>query len=310
MAVAGAVGTLTRAGIPLRLIDRLLLGYLGIVTVIAATRLDHRPRAAWVIGANLLFIALVYLVHRPGLGRFGRTLREVYPIVLLPALYGSLDLLNGPGVRTWDAVVQGWEAAIFGGQVSRTWWQNSPSTFWSVLLHAVYFAYYFIVPFPLVVFLWRGEIGRARTAAAIVVATFLAHYLCFLLLPVAGPYYEFPRPTGEFVDNWAARLVYGILSSGSSYGAAFPSSHVAATFAASIATWLGDRRLGLLLLLPTLLMTVGVVYCQMHYAVDALAGLLVAIPIAWVIARWGNDEGPAGAGPSGTSRTAALTARR
>lgn len=310
MAVDRAVGTLTQPGIPLRLIDRMLLGYLGIVIVIAAARLDHRPWAAWVIGANLLFIALVYLVHRQGLGRFGRTLREVYPIVLLPALYGSLDLLNGPGVRIWDAVVQGWEAAIFGGQVSRTWWQNSPSTFWSVVLHAVYFAYYFIVPFPIVIFLWRGEIRRARTATAIVVATFLAHYLCFLLLPVAGPYYEFPRPTGEFVDNWAARLVYAILSGGSSYGAAFPSSHVAATFAASIATWLGDRRLGVLLLVPTLLMTVGVVYCQMHYAVDALAGLLVAIPIAWVFARWGNDEGPAGAGPSGTNRTAALTARR
>jgi membrane-associated phospholipid phosphatase len=301
---------LTPPGIPLGLIDRLMLGYLGVVIVIAATRLDHRPWAAWVIGANLLLIALVYLVHRPGLGRFGRTLREIYPIVLLPALYGSLDLLNGPGVRTWDAVVQGWEAAIFGGQVSRTWWQSSPSAFWSVTLHAVYFAYYFIVPFPIVVFLWRGEIGRARTAAAIVVATFLAHYLCFLLLPVAGPYYEFPRPTGEFVDNWAARLVYAILSGGSSYGAAFPSSHVAATFAASIATWLGDRRLGMLLLIPTLLMTVGVVYCQMHYAVDALAGLLVAIPISWGFARWGNDEGPAGAGPSPATRTAALTARR
>ena len=310
MAVDQAPRSLTRPGIPLGLIDRLMLGYLGVVIVIAATRLDQRPWAAWVIGANLLLIALVYLVHRPGLGRFGRTLREIYPIVLLPALYGSLDLLNGPGVRTWDAVVQGWEAAIFGGQVSRTWWQSSPSAFWSVTLHAVYFAYYFIVPFPIVVFLWRGEIGRARTAAAIVVATFLAHYLCFLLLPVAGPYYEFPRPTGEFVDNWAARLVYAILSGGSSYGAAFPSSHVAATFAASIATWLGDRRLGMLLLVPTLLMTVGVVYCQMHYAVDALAGLLVAIPITWVVVRWGNDEGPAGAGPSPAARTAALTARR
>ena len=28
-----------------------------------------------------------------------------------------------------------------------------------------------------------------------------------------------------------------------------------------------------MLLVPTVLLTVGVVYCQMHYAVDALAGL-------------------------------------
>lgn len=292
MALIQADEGLTRAGIPLGRVDRLMLGYLGVVSVIAAARLDYRPWAGWVIGANLLFAFLVLLLHRPGLGRFGRTLREIYPVLLLPALYGALDLLNGPGMRTWDAAIQGWEAAVFGGQVSQTWWQTSPSRFWSVVLHGVYFAYYFIVPFPILLFLWRGQITRARTAAAIVVATFLIHYVCFLLFPVAGPYYEFPRPTGEFVDNWAARLVYAILATGSSYGAAFPSSHVAATFAATIATWRGDRGLGVLLLVPTLLMAVGVVYCQMHYAIDALAGLLVAVPIAWVMGRGDMTKAP------------------
>lgn len=261
---------------PLGLVDRLMLVYLGTVILIAGTRLGFRPWAGWVIAAYVLIALLVFLVHRPRLGRFGRLFREVYPIVLLPALYASLDLLNGPDVRTWDTTVQGWEAALFGGQVSMLWWQRSPSQFWSTLLHAVYFAYYFIVPFPAILFLWQKRPDRARTAVTIVVATFLFCYLCFLLLPVAGPYYEFPRPTGEFVDNWAAGLVYATLARGSSYGAAFPSSHVAATVAATIGTWLGSRVAGTLLLIPTLLLTVGVVYCQMHYAVDALAGLVVA----------------------------------
>jgi len=35
-------------------------------------------------------------------------------------------------------------------------------------------------------------------------------------------------------------------------------------------------RLGILLAVPTVLLTVGVVYCQMHYAVDAVAGVVVA----------------------------------
>jgi membrane-associated phospholipid phosphatase len=109
------------------------------------------------------------------------------------------------------------------------------------------------------------------------------------------------------VDNWAARLVYGTLATGSSFGAAFPSSHVAATFAATIATWQGDRRVGLVLLVPTLLMAVGVVYCQMHYAVDALAGLLVPIPIAWLMTRIGTTKGPAEAGPSATTDSPKLT---
>jgi len=36
-----------------------------------------------------------------------------------------------------------------------------------------------------------------------------------------------------------------------------------------------------LLLVPTLLLTVGVVYCQMHDGVDAVAGLVVGATVAW-----------------------------
>ena len=271
--------------VPLRLVDRLMLGYLGIAIVVAITRIHVKPWATWFIGAYLLAALLVFLVHRPGLGGFGRVLRTIYPIVILPSLYGSLDLVNGFEIPVWDRVIQGWEMAIFGGQVSRTWWQSAPSIFWSTVFHAVYFVYYFIVPFPMIYFLLRREPDEARTAVTIIVATFLTCYVCFLVIPVAGPYYEFPRPSGPFMDNWAARLVYATLARGSSYGAAFPSSHVAATLAATIGTWLGSRRMGLVLMIPTLLLTIGVVYCQMHYAVDALAGLLIPIPIAALVMR-------------------------
>ena len=275
---------------PLGFIDWAMIVYVAFVTVIAIARFDIKPRASWVIAANLLIALLIWLVHRPGLSRFGRTVRDIYPVLLLPALYGALDLLNGFEVRTWDAEIQRIEAAVFGGQVSRTWWQASPSDFWSTLLHATYFAYYLIVPFPALFFLARGEPDRARHAVALVVATFLCCYVIFLLFPVAGPYYEFPRPTGPFVENWAARLVYTTLSQGSSFGAAFPSSHIAATVAATIATWQGSRTAGLVLVVPTLLLTVGVVYCQMHYAIDAATGLLVPIPIAVLMQRRPSDR--------------------
>lgn len=281
------------AGEPLRTVDRLLIGYQAAVILIAITRLDRRPDAPWAIAGAVLFIGLVLLLHRPGLGRLAAVTREVYPVILLPVLYAALDFLNGPDARTWDGLVRQWEAALFGGQVSQTWWQQSPSAAWSTVLHATYFSYYFIVPLPVLLFLWQGRRELARSAATLIVATFLLHYLVFLLLPVAGPYYEFPRPTGPFVDNWAARLVYDVLEGGSSYGAAFPSSHVAATFAATIAAWRGNRRLGMVLLIPTGMMAVGVVYTQMHYAVDALAGLLVPLPVAWAVARAEQRKGPA-----------------
>ena len=172
--------------VSLGFIDRAMLVYLGFVTVVALTRLDLKPRAAWVIGANVLTALLIWLLHRPGLGRFGRVVRDIYPVLLLPALYSALDLLNGFDVRTWDHVVQRMEAAIFGGQVSREWWQASPSEFWSTLFHAIYFVYYFIVPFPTLLFLARGDADQARRSVALVVTTFLCCYVVFILFPVAG----------------------------------------------------------------------------------------------------------------------------
>jgi membrane-associated phospholipid phosphatase len=34
-----------------------------------------------------------------------------------------------------------------------------------------------------------------------------------------------------------------------------------------------------------------VVYCQMHYAVDALAGLAVGVAVAGSVGRWSEVEG-------------------
>lgn len=261
----------------LRPVDRVILAYVAIVTVVALVRLPDHSGAAGVLPANALVVALVFLVNRPGLGPLGRGLAEIYPLFILLALYGALDLLAGhAGVTTHDTTVQRWEAAVFGGQVSREWWQRAPNRFWSTVLHAAYFSYYLVVPAGPLYFLWKSDHRNLRRVVLALMITFAACYLVFIFFPVAGPYYEFPRPSAAFLDNGPARLVYGVLSRGSAYGAAFPSSHVAGMITATAVSAMGSRKLGLILGVPTALLTVGVVYCQMHYGVDALAGALVA----------------------------------
>lgn len=269
--------------------ERLLLGYAGIILLVSLLRLPRQPTVAWVLVAHGLCALLVLLAARPDLGRFGRTIREIYPLLLLGALYPALDILNNFGaVTTHDLAVRGWEQAIFGGELSRTWWQSAPSTLWSTILHAAYFAYYPIIIGPLLYFVARGDLPAARRTTLWVLSTFLICYLCFLFYPVAGPYYEFPRPAAWFIANLPARLVYATLARGSAYGAAFPSSHVAATLVATAAAFLGSRRLGTALVLPALLLTVGVVYCQMHYGVDALAG--IALGAVVILAGWWGEK--------------------
>jgi hypothetical protein len=270
----------------LQAVDLLMLAYLGVVSIVALWRAGRQPGCWWLLVAHGLFGLLLVLVTRPGLGRVGRALRQLYPLLLLLGLYAELDVLNGAGiVPMHDAAVQRWELAVFGSQVSRTWWQDSPSAFWSAILHGAYLCYYLIVFVPAVYFTIRGRLGSVRHFVLAVMATFVCCYLLFLFFPVAGPYYAFPRPAEWFTHNWPAQVVYRILASGSSYGAAFPSSHVAAAVAATAAAFRCDRRVGLAVIVPTILLTIGVVYCQMHYGVDALAGVAVAGVVTMAVTR-------------------------
>lgn len=261
----------------LRPMDWGVLAYAATASAVALARMGTLPGLGWVIVSNALVIPLVWLMNRPRMGRFGKGLAEVYPIILVIIFYGALDVLTGHGaVATHEQAIQYWEAMIFGGQVSREWWQRYPSTFWSTLLHAVYASYYLIIAAGPLLFLWRGEERKLRRVVLAVSATYGICFVIFLLYPVAGPNYEFSRPSAEFIDNPAARLVYALLQGGSSYGAAFPSSHVAAALVAAYATWMGSRKLGLILAVPSLLLVVAVVYTQMHYAMDSLAAVALA----------------------------------
>jgi hypothetical protein len=286
MAVAVEMGSEVRKRLrssSLRAVDLLLLAYVGVVSVVAALRAPGQPGCWWLLLAHALFVVLLFLVTRPGLGPFGRTMRELYPLFLLPGLYSELDILNAPGIPVHDGLVQQWELVVFGVQISRYWWQAAPSVLWSTVLHAAYLSYYLIVSAPALYLAWKGDLTAVRKFVLVVMATFVICYLFFIFFPVAGPYYEFPRPSAWFLDNAPARLAYEALATGSSYGAAFPSSHVAAALAATLAAMHASRRLGLVLLIPTALLTVGVVYCQMHYGVDALAGLALGAMVTWAV---------------------------
>jgi membrane-associated phospholipid phosphatase len=277
----------------LRPVDWLLLAYLAVVSVVAVMRAPGRPGCWWLLVAHALFVLLLFLVTRPGLGPVGRTSREIYPLFLLPGLYSELDILNSGQIPVYDRMVQQWELLLFGGQISREWWQAVPSDFLSTLFHGAYLSYYLIVSIPALYFAWRGDLQAVRRFVVVVIATFVICYLVFIFFPVAGPYYEFPRPAAWFTRNWAARLTYEALATGSSYGAAFPSSHVAAALAATLAAMRSSRQLGLVLLIPTFLLTVGVVYCQMHYGVDALAGLAVGAAVTVLVGKREREQGQA-----------------
>jgi membrane-associated phospholipid phosphatase len=279
--------------------DKLLAGYLGFVTIVLLARGPASDGAAWLLVAHLLFAVALFAFRRlprNGTG-LGRTIHVLYPLAFIGALYAEIGIINQQvGLTTilrHDAVVQRWELLLFGQQVSYTWIRQAPSVFWSGLLHFAYLFYYAIVLVPVPVLAARGNWNGARRALFTMMLAYVACDVVFVAYPVAGPNFAFPHPTGVVREVWSARLVYRALGSGSSVGSAFPSSHVAATVAAVVAVWRAWRPLGALLVVPAVLLTVAVVYCQMHYGVDALTGILVGTAAALLAPRlWVAWSGP------------------
>ena len=272
-------------------VDKLVGIYVAFVSVMAVFRLGPGDVDFWwVLLAQALTFVLLYLFTKVGPNeRAGAVLHDLYPLLLIPALYTELAFLNvGLGVDVVfanDLIVQGWEESLFGAQVSYTWIRTYPSVFWSGLLHVAYVSYYPIVYLGPILLLARG---RRQGARQVLFATMLAYLVCyfvFILFPVAGPNWVFDNPSGPVREVWSARFVYGLLGTGSSVGTAFPSSHVAATFTAVFATWREWRALALVFVVPASFMAVATVYCQMHYGIDALLGLGLAVVVTLVARR-------------------------
>src|SRR6266496_3755017 len=231
----------------------------------------------WVLSAHALIAALVLVAPRArNSGPIGRFLGDWYPMLLLPALYGEIGVLTLDAGFQNDLLIQRLEAWVFGSQVAYRWIRELPNPALSWTLHASYLAYYPIL-YASPLGLWLvGRRDASRHTIFAVMATFYLCYIAFLFFPVAGPRYAFDAAHNAATEVWPARFAQWLLDRGDSWGAAFPSSHVAASVVATGMALRYWRTLGLVLLPCTAGLILAVVYGQFHYAVDAMAGLVVA----------------------------------
>ncbi len=260
-------------------IDLATLAYAGLATVAVGLsfRGDVIPGWPWLLAAHVLLVALVLIAPRARVaGPVGRFLGDWYPMLLLGALYGEIGVLTLDAGFQNDLPIQRLEEWMFGSQVAYRWIRELPNPALSWFLHACYLAYYPIL-YASPLGLWLvGRRDASRHTIFAVMATFYLCYIAFLFFPVAGPRYAFDAAHNAATEVWPARFAQWLLDRGDSWGAAFPSSHVAASVVATGMALRYWRVLGLVLLPFTAGLILAVVYGQFHYAVDAMAGLVVA----------------------------------
>lgn len=268
----------------LTLLDRGTLAYVLFAAVVMAVR---GGGGAWplVVAHLLLGVTAAVAPRLRASGGLVAFLGEFYPLLAVLGLYGAIGLVNTSTGVAYDRTVQRWEQALFGVQPSYAWIRAQPWPLLSQVLHVGYLSYYIILAgAPLGLWLTERREG-ARRVLTVLMLTFYLCYAVFLLFPVAGPRYAFPLATNAATQVALARATQRLLDNGAAWGTAFPSSHVAVAIAASGAAFLEWRPLGAVLLGLALLLTLGTVYGQFHYAVDALAGAVVGAAMVFVASR-------------------------
>ena len=245
----------------------------------------------WLLTAHLLLLVLVGLAseaRRRAIGIKGCVLADWYPVFIMTAVYGSVGLLNGPRALSggsFDGMVQHWEVAAFGRQIAYDWSRNTPHPVLSWALGVAYLLFFPTVILAPAALWWKGYRARARQMIFGICLVFLTCYLLFLVFPVAGPSYLWGWPTPGAGSDFPTRMVRQLIDDGDSWGSAFPSSHVAASTVAVLLALKHWRALGWLLLPVAAGILIGVVYFQVHYAMDAVAGLAIAVMAWWATPR-------------------------
>lgn len=276
-------------------LDRLVLVYVAFTTGVVFAHLvgwrhSGLPRqlgSSMLVANGLLFLAAA-LAPRARCARSRGFIAEWYAAIVLVGLYAVVGLLNDPAQGnppSFDAMVQSWDLRLFGEQISYSLPRLWPHFLLAEFLSTCYLAFYAIcIACPAVLWAMRRK-AEARQAIFALLLTFFACYAVFLLFPVAGPPYFWTWAEGPAWTGPMVQAVRNVIVDGDSWGSAFPSSHVAASMTALVFAFRGWRPLGWILLVPVLGILFAVVYLQIHYGIDALAGLAVAALVSVIAPR-------------------------
>ena len=280
------------------------MGYLVFTLLMMALMWDGLPNREEMLQGRFNYVMAtlaVWVVYRLVPCRLTLFARIGVQMVFLGWWYPDTYELNRQ-LPNFDHLFASYEQQLFGCQPSLVFSQKVPWGWFSELMCMGYVSYFPLIALTtLYYFLLRYQ--EFLLATFVILGSFFAYYVVFVLLPVTGPqfYYlavgteriaegVFPNIGDWFLTHsermaapgWSDGFFHHLLDithdAGERPTAAFPSSHVGVTTVLMmLALRTRSHRLVLTMLPFYLLMCFSTVYLYAHYAIDALAGLLTGI---------------------------------
>lgn len=201
-----------------------------------------------------------------------------------------------------DHIFAQWDQDIFGFQPSLLWSKAFPSPVISELMTMGY-SLYFLMFVSLIFITFFTKYKDFQRVSFVIITSFFLYYVIFDLVPVAGPQYyylavgvdtiaagHFPKLEPHYfathleclpIPGWKDGLFHNLVQMSHNAGerptAAFPSSHAGiATLCMIMAVKQKEWRYLIVFAVPYIFLVMGTVYIYAHYAVDAMAGVISA----------------------------------
>lgn len=277
-----------------------------IIVLFTATKLHNPDAMIWGRVRIATVTMAMWVVYRLLPCRLTRLLRVVVQLLMLGWWYGDTYNLNllFPNHDPFFAAL---DQQLFGCQPALLFAEQLPQAVVSELMDLGYVSYYPIIALVCLYYFFRRYDEFERTVF-IIMASFFAFYVFYDLLPVTGPMYYYhavgidqvARGVFPEVGNYFATHQEMLPSPGYADGvfhhllelvhedehptAAFPSSHVGVCVICMLLLWRTRQRGLFVALLPlVLLLCLATVYIRAHYAVDALAGLVIGVAFYFLL---------------------------
>jgi len=278
------------------------VGLIGVLVVIFSFRISYWRE---LLGVHVLAIFLiVLLLRRPGVAfspkgdevistnggdasglLWGRhlsfvVLRFWYLLLVIPFTYKELEYLI-PRIhpRDYDHQLAALDYRVFG--VNPVVWLGNITTPPLTLALQLSYLTYYIFPIALAIVLWsRKEFDRFHFLLFIVALGFYVSYIGYIAVPAIGPRFFLDGQVMPFRGG-AVAFIRGVLNRAEGITRdCFPSGHTELTLLVLYCAYRFHRRTFWIMLAPGLALIFSTVYLRYHYAVDVVAGAIVALVIA------------------------------
>ena len=261
-----------------RLGELVLAGYFAYTAALSLLfPLDSSTRLQ-VVGTSLGALGALHYLGRFPIRFVPEVLRNTLPLAGVLLAYQQMGLFAQPqSIRALERSWVRWDRLLLADW-GVTQAIDSLGPVLPGLLELLYLLTYAAGPAGLVILAACGRFDRANRLLACFAASAVSAYAFYPFFPSGPPRTVFPGELSSSVDTVFRQFNWWILDMGGIHTSVFPSGHVASALGSGIGLLfaLPERRgYGIALTLAALGIALATVYGRYHYAVDAIAGLLV-----------------------------------